>query len=184
MYRLLEKCKKSMILMLCVIILCFTGCGNKEKTPKPINGKYVSADGESYIILSEYEHGRPKGADADVFGKGSLQFTNVDLSTFSKYCIHNNTSNYIYLNKLGGLSVEEREEITKMFEDKIDLENQFMNNSAEFEYFYSEVEKGYGFMCEIEGSGFDGAYECYVTVEYVADEKTIICDEIKYVLEE
>lgn len=184
MNKVLNKCKKAKIIILCIIILCFTGCGNKENTPKPINGKYVSADGGSYIILSDYEHGRPKGADADVFGKGNLQFINVDLSTFSEYCVYNNTSNYIYINKLAELGIEERDEITKMFEDKIDIHNQFMDNSAEFEFFYSEVDKAYGFMCEIAGSGFDGAYECYVTVEYVADEKTIICDEIKYVLEE
>ena len=39
-------------------------------------------------------------------------------------------------------------------------------------------------MSEVNGSGFDGAYETYVTVEYISKEKAIICDEIKYVLEE
>lgn len=32
-------------------------------------------------------------------------------------------------------------------------------------------------MSEIEGSGFDGAYETYFTVKYRATDKSIICDE-------
>ncbi len=170
------------IFILYIIVLCMTGCG-KEKVPKPVEGKYVSMDGSSYMVLSDYTDERPKDSE-DVFGKCKLQFTNVDLSGFSEFCILNATSNYISVNKLSELSKEELDGIKKNFESNIDLKKQFMDNKAEFEYFYSEEEKGYGFMCEIEGSGFDGAYECYVAAEYVADEKAIICDEVKYIFED
>lgn len=170
------------IIILYIIVLCMTSCG-KEKVPKPVEGKYVSADGSSYIVLSDYTNESPKDSE-DVFGKCRLQFTNVDLTAFAEFCILNATGNYISVNKLGNLSQEELAGVKKRFEDSIDLKKQFIDHKAEFEYFYSEEEKGYGFMCEIEGSGFDGAYECYVSAEYVADEKAIICDEVKYILED
>ncbi len=178
--------RRKIIVLLCVICIVFAnlvGCGKKD-FPKPVSGKYVSVDGNSYIVIGEYSAGKSEKFD-EVLGYCDIQFTNVDLSPFSEFSVINGTSVYIAINDLGGkLSSEEVKEIKKKFESNIDLNKQFVENKAKFGYFYSENEKGYGFLCEIEGSGFDGAYECYVAMEYIAKEKTIICEEIKYILEE
>ena len=171
-----------LICMLGIILLNCTSCGKKD-VPKPIAGKYVSADGDSYIVVENYKSGKSEKFD-EIIGCCDIQFTNVDLSSFSEFCVINGTGNYIVVNKLSGLSAEETEEIKKKFESNIDLNKQFIENKAEFGYFYSKDEKKYGLCCEIEGSGFNGAYECYVSMEYNADEKMIVCNEIKYILEE
>lgn len=176
--------RKKIVVLLCVVcLLCanFVGCG-KKGVPKPVAGKYVSADGNSYIVLSNYKAEKSKESE-DVIGYCDIQFSNVDLSTTLEYCVHISTSRYIEANKEKGLTEEDIEAVKKKFADDIDLQGQLIDNAAEFEYFYSETDKGYGFSYEIEGSGYDGAYECYLILEYIADEKAVIYDEIKYTLE-
>lgn len=167
---------------LCFVIVCCLGCG-AEEIPKPIAGKYISTDGNSYIVLGEYSQGKSDKFD-EIMGYCDAQFTNVDLSSFAEFCEFNGAGNYIMVNKLTGLTTEETAEIRKKFRNNIDLNAQFVENKAEFGYFYSESEKKYGLCCEIEGSGFDGAYECYVAMEYNLKDRTIVCDDIKYILEE
>ena len=169
------------IFLIASVLLVLTGCGKKE-SPKPVEGKYVSLSGDSYIILSDYNSESDKKNDK--IGECKLQFINVDLSNFYNYSVNNSCSNYISKNYPDGCTKDKINEIMDMYKEQIDLNKQFVENSAKFMYFYSETEKGYGFMSEIEGSGFDGAYETYVTVEYCADDKSIICDEVKYILEE
>ena len=170
------------ILIFTTIIICFTGCSKKENND-PIDGKYISADGNSYIILTNYKDVKSGKFDEEI-GRCNLQFFEIDLSPFSQFTILNGMGNYIMANKFTEISKEESDNIRNMFENKIDLDKQFKENKAEFSYFYSIDEKKHGLCCEIEGSGFNGAYECYVSMEYNLDEKTIICEEIKYILEE
>lgn len=168
-------------IILLMMILCISGCG-KEKPPKPIEGKYVSSNGNDYIILSNYVS---KSNDLnEKIGECDLKFTNVDLSGFYNFSVYNSASNYATRYFPDGCSEKEKDMLLEKYRKQIDLNKQFSENKAKFKYFYSTTEKRYGFMCEIEGSGFDDAYETYLTVEYRADEKAIICDEIKYVLEE
>lgn len=171
-----------MFFSLCLVVAYCVGCG-VEEAPKPIAGKYISVDGNSYITLGEYSEGKSNEFD-EIMGYCDAQFTNVDLSSFAEFCEFNGAGNYIVVNKLTGLTTEETAKIRERFRNNIDLNTQFVENKAKFGYFYSESEKKYGLCCEIEGSGFDGAYECYVSMEYNSEEREIICDEIKYILEE
>ena len=175
-----KKIKYAFNIILLMMFLCLSGCG-KEKPPKPMEGKYVSSDGNSYIVLSDYVL-----KDNDInkkIGECNLKFTNVDLSAFYNFSVSNSASTYVTRYFPDGCSEEEKDDLIAQYKKQIDLNKQFSEKKANFQYFYSKTEKRYGFMCEIEGSGFDGAYETYLTVEYRADEKTIICDEIKYILE-
>lgn len=176
--------RKSIVLfcVICIVFLNLTGCGKKE-TPKPIAGKYVSVDGNSYIVLENYRDGKSGKFDGTI-GHCDIQCTNVDLSYFSEFSIGNTAREYIRAIKRSGGSPEGYEETKKKFESNIDVNKQFIENKDEFEYFYSEYDKGYGLSCEIKGSGFDGTYESYVMMEYDSKEKIIICNEIKYILEE
>ena len=169
-------------ILIAAMVTTFTGCGEKEKVPKPIEGLYVSADGESSLRLSDYSSQSDLGEN--VYGKCSIQFQNVDLEAFENFAIYNSVSHYIFAKMQASCTDAERDEVIESYKSKIDVNNQFCDNKATFVYFYSEEDKGYGFMSEVNGSGFDGAYETYVTVEYISKDKAIICDEIKYVLEE
>lgn len=173
------KKRLKMMIGLSVIVLCITGC-EKEKVPTPLEGKYISKDGNSFIELSNYK----SNSSEEKIGECDIQFTNVDFSEFYDFTVNVTAANYIAVNYPDGCSKEERNDICEKIKSQMDMNKQFIDNPSKFEYFHSESEQGYGFMSEIEGSGFDGAYETYVTLEYRADEKAIICNEIKYVLEE
>lgn len=166
---------------LIMLILGLSGCG-KDKVPKPVEGRYVSLDGDSCIVLSNYSS--QKNEKDGQIGTCNLWFKDVDFSDFQNFSVQNSAINYKTKMYPEGCSDNEMDEIIKMFENQIDINKQFSENKALFTYFYSESEKAYGFQCEIEGSGFDGAYENYVTVEYRADDNALICNEIKYILEE
>lgn len=168
-------------LFLIMLIMGLSGCG-KDKIPEPVEGKYVSLNGDSFIVLSDYES--QKNEKDGQIGKCNLQFENVDFSDFQNFSVHNSAINYRTKKYPDGCSDNEMDEMIKMFENQIDVNKQFCENKALFTYFYSESEKGYGLQSEIEGSGFDGAYENYVTVEYNPRDKALICNEIKYILEE
>lgn len=174
--------KKSIITILLVIgVICITGCG-KDKVPQPKEGRYVSADGNSSIILSDYVS--DKGDSGNAIGKCNIQFVNVDLSDFYAFAVNNSVANYVVKYFPDGCTEEEEAMLADQFENQIDIHKQFCENKAQFNYFYSDTNKGYGLMSEIQGSGFDGAYENYVTIEYKAGEKAIVCNEIKYILED
>lgn len=172
----------SLFTVLIISIVLLMGCGKKD-VPKPISGKYISDDGNSYIMLENYKNGKYKGFNEEI-GYCELQFHNVDLSSFKQFGVMNSTGNYITNHKLENASKEEKNKIQEMYETNINMEKQFEANKAKFSFFYSSDEKKYALCCAVDGSGFDGSYETYVSMEYNFKKKAIICDEIKYTLKE
>ena len=181
--------KKKFNLSICygLILICICGvCSGCKNNSEVVEGKYVSVgkNKDSYITVTDYTN-----EDVAYLGECNLQFTNVDLSIFEDFAVNNAVSNYIGVNDLGeGMTEEEFEEEFKKLKEKfasnIDLKKQFSDNKSLFEYGYNENEKVYWISGEIDGSGFDDKYECFVNMEYIPSEKSKVIDEKKYVLEE
>ncbi len=70
-----------------------------------------------------------------------------------------------------------------MLMDNVDFRKQFIDNKAEFFYFKDSY-GDYGLAGKVDGSGFGQGYETYVSIGYLPKEKTIIVDDVKYILEE
>lgn len=164
-----------------IILTVLTGCG-KENEPKVISGKYVAADGESYVVVDGYEKGKSDKFE-EVIGYCNIQFFNVDLTSYEEFYLNNNTASYIAVNIEGSVSDDQIKEIQDMLKDRVDLKKQFEDNKARF-FYYKDSYGDYGLGCEIDGSGFDQGYETYVNLLYLPEDKTIVINEMKYVLQE
>ncbi len=180
-----ECMKRKISLSICygLVIVCICGiCSGCKNNSEVVEGKYVSVgkNKDSYITVTDYTE-----EDVEYLGECKIQFTNVDLSNYRDLAVNNATLNYAVVNDLTeSISDEELKELREQFSSNIELEKQYYDNKALFEYGYSEEEQGYWMMSEIDGSGFDGKYECYVSMQYIPSEKTIVINEKKYVLEE
>lgn len=170
------------LILICICGLC-SGCKNNSEV---VEGKYVSVgkNKDSYITVSDFTN-----EDVEYLGECNLQFTNVDLSIFKEYAVINATGNYVVEYDLRENMTEEEfkkefEKLKEKFASNIDLKKQFSDNKSLFEFGYDEYEKAYWISGEIDGSGFNNEYECYVNMEYIPSEKSIVIDEKKYVLEE
>lgn len=172
---------KIILLVLIIINLLLTGCG-KEKDSKVVEGKYVSVDGESYIVVDEYKKG---GSDEfeQVIGYCNIQFHNADLTSFEDFYLDNNTASYIAVNTNGHISDEQLKEIQDMLKVRVDFKKQFEDHKAKF-FYYKDDYGDYGLICKVDGSGFEQGYETYVNLRYLYEDKTIIVDEVKYILQE
>lgn len=165
-----------------------SGCS--DSIPAPKEGKYVNARGgaDSYITLSGYKTSSNSSFGDQYVGECYLQFHDIDLKTYADFCINITVTNYIAINITDEMTQEEYDakydELYKEFIKNIDLKAQYSDKSSLFYYGHSTEYNNYWFSSEIAGSGFDGKYEGYLNVEYLPDEKAIICDDIKYVLEE
>lgn len=171
--------KKIKIITICLAILSMvmllTGCKADLK-----EGKYVleNGDGQSYITISDYTK-----EGSEYLGFCKMQFKNVDFTTFEEHSVNNTFLNYITNKGLTDLSEEEQEKLKKEFEANLNFEKQFVENKSLFEYGYSEEQEGYWLMSEINGSGFDDAFETYVNMQYIPEENALVFDERKYILE-
>lgn len=169
------------ILFIIMINITITGCQNK-KVSKVIEGKYISVDGESYIVVDDYKKGKSDEFD-EVIGYCNIQLHNVDLTAFEDFYLSNNTANYLAVNTNGNVSDEQMKEIQDILKSRVDFKKQFEDNKAEFFYF-KDAYGDYGLGCEVDGSGFDQGYETYLSLGYSLKDKTIIIDEVKYILQE
>ena len=173
---------KRIISVLLVMLFMLTACNKQDVKMVIEDGKYVSVDKSSYIVVSDYKNGKSDEYD-EIIGYCNIQFFNVDLSAFEEYYLANNTANYIAVNTEGNVSDERLKEIQDMLMDNVDFRKQFIDNKAEFFYFKDSY-GDYGLAGKVDGSGFGQGYETYVSIGYLPKEKTIIVDDVKYILEE
>lgn len=169
-------------LMILSLLFIFTGCGKKADKITVKEGKYISADGESYITVDNYIKGKSDKFE-EVIGYCDIQFHNVDMSSFEEFYLASNTANYVTVNYNGDATEEQIQEIEDMLMERVDFENQFEENKANY-FFFKDDKGAYGLGCEVDGSGFDQGYETYMSLVYKPAEKIIEVDGVKYILEE
>lgn len=145
MIRIRNKVSCCIVIILAVLLL--VGCGKREK-PKPIEGKYISVDGNSYILLENYKNGNAQSEknklmteSSDMIGTCELQFHNIDLSIIKNNIITMATTSYFQKHHLSKASQEEKDNVKNMLESNIDLDKQFAQNKAKVNYIYSTSEK-------------------------------------------
>lgn len=147
--------KKKTCLVLTVILAGSMLAGCKKKAPSVPNGIYYNVTGASIEIQGH-----------------SICMRNLDLSEIESNLYEKNALGKAENNLPEGESLPE--EVRKEICDKIDLEKQFIDEYQPVDF--QEEEGVVGIYSEVFGS------DLFLYIEYYAKEKTLIFDEMQFVL--